>query len=503
VLIFPGFEVHFLAWIALVPLFLVLKQSGPLKAFLFSFAAGVFFYSVAMGWMLRVSGVNPFNFALVTLWSAWHMGIFGLSSSYFQRKLPHWNVLTFPTTWVILEYLRAHMAFLSSPWGILGYSQYSFLPVARISAWTGVYGVSFVIVTVNTVLSEIMLYYLSRSRGTDSRWTSSRSSLKIPVSVLAGTLILFSASFLYGLSPVTEQGRSALNVALVQGNIHAQDHYDTKIIEKVFQKYQDLTLSATTSLPTLVAWPESAVPGRIPYDWKLVSMLSGIAQRTGAFLLTGTAKYDKFNTQKRLNRTSNSAFLFSPQGKIIGQYDKILLLPFSEYIPWRGHVQWPSWVASPDSADFEPGRALTIFKMDNIKFGVQICWENMLADQFREMAAKGIDFAVSMTSEAFTDIPAAHYQLLAMNVFRAIENHVSILRIASTGVSCVIDPNGRIVDRVKDQNRNDVNVEGYLTAQIPLTSKRSFYNRYGDLFIYIVFAAVTGLVLVNIIERKK
>jgi apolipoprotein N-acyltransferase len=92
--------------------------------------------------------------------------------------------------------------------------------------------------------------------------------------------------------------------------------------------------------------------------------------------------------------------------------------------------------------------------------------------------------------------------MLAVNVFRAVENHVAIARTASTGVSCIIEPNGRIVDRVKDRSARDVDVEGYLVGKIPLTSERSFYNRYGDWFIYVITVVVIGIIVWNAILRK-
>ncbi len=136
--------------------------------------------------------------------------------------------------------------------------------------------------------------------------------------------------------------------------------------------------------------------------------------------------------------------------------------------------------------DSQRGKELTIFDMNRAKFGVLICWESLFPDQFRKMTAQGVDFMVSMTNEGFTDIPAAHHQMFAMNVFRAIENHVPVIRTASTGVSAIIDPTGRVIARVKDYNSKYVNVEGYLVGQIPLSSERTFYNRYGDWFVYLL-----------------
>ncbi|MHC4277979.1 MAG: apolipoprotein N-acyltransferase [Planctomycetota bacterium] len=506
ILIFPGFEIHWLAWIALVPLLLLIKRSGLRRAFLSSLAVGFLFYSGLLWWTLRIDGFNPANLILVLLGSACYFGMFGLFAHYFQKKIPRWNALALPATWVLLEYLRTHLGFLSVPCGILGYSQYSVLPVAQISVFTGVYGVSFLIVAVNTVLAEIIHPYLFPTKGKGFRGAPSPITQKASAGILVGTLLLFSASYLYGLPSPADKGNTPdLKVALIQGNTYWDEkNYSSyrNYAKTTFRIYSRLTLDASDSGPDLIAWPSSSVPGRIPYDRMLVKLLSKLAQETGAFLLVGSSGYDKFSRkQRRVKGVANSAFLLSPHGKIVGRYDKIQLVPFNEYLPLRGYVKWPSWIASSDMTDFRPGKELTVFSMNRHKFGVLICSENMFPELFRKMAAQGVDFMVSMTNEAFMDIPAAHYQILAMNVFRAIENHVSIVRTAPTGISSIIEPTGRITARVQDHNSNDINVEGYLVKEIPLSSERTFYNRHGDWFVYGLFVMFIGFVSLALIRK--
>ena len=101
------------------------------------------------------------NFNVGLLYYSLYFGLFGLFARYCHSNMPRWNVLTFPAIWMLLEYLREHIGFLSFPWGTLGYSQYTVLPVAQLSAWTGVYGVSFLIVAVNTVVAEVLSVLLS------------------------------------------------------------------------------------------------------------------------------------------------------------------------------------------------------------------------------------------------------------------------------------------------------------------------------------------------------
>ena len=506
ILIFPPFEFHYLAWVALVPLLVVIRNSGLLRSFILSVATGVIFYSFFIRWLFGTEGVNYFNYSLSVLFKAGFYGVFGVSAWYFQKRMSRWNIVTLPSIWVVLEYIRSHMSFLSSPWGILGYSQYTVLPVAQIASFAGVYGVSFLIIFVNTILAEFVHAYVFRSEEMGFRARKMRLVHKISIGVLAGILILF----VFFQSSYTQDNHSPeLKVALVQGNIYWNNKYltekyrdDSDYREKIFEKYSNITQQVATYKPELILWPSSSVPGKIPYDRSRVGMLSDLAKETGSFLLVGSSGFDKFNPEQRQTmRLSNSAFLFSTLGEMLGRYDKIRLLPFDEYLPLRKYVKWPSWIAS-DMIDSLPGKEKTIFDMGGIRFAVLICWENIFSEQFREMASKGVHFMVSMTNEGFTRNSAGHYQMLAVNVFRAVENHVAIARTASTGVSCIIEPNGRIVDRVKDERGRDVDVEGYLVGQIPLTSERSFYNKSGDWFIYIISLLVFGIIVWHEIIRK-
>src|SRR2546429_5660088 len=113
ILIFPGFEMHFLAWIALIPLLLLIKHSGILKAFLSSLTVGILFYSALLWWVSRLDGFNLANFSLGILVNACYFGVFGLFAHFFQKRIPLWNALTFAATWVGLEYLRSHLGFLA------------------------------------------------------------------------------------------------------------------------------------------------------------------------------------------------------------------------------------------------------------------------------------------------------------------------------------------------------------------------------------------------------
>ncbi|UCE87004.1 MAG: apolipoprotein N-acyltransferase [Deltaproteobacteria bacterium] len=481
----PPIDFHWLAWIALVPALLPILRGSALRAFLVPLAAWYLFDVTHARWMLRIEGIHVLNFGLPVVVHAAYFGVFGLIARWFHRRAPQWDPVTFPAAWVVLEYLRFHLGFLSFPWGILGVSQHSVLPVAGVAAITGVHGVSFLLVTSNTVLAGLIDARLPDAGRPLRRAATIPRRLGACAGAALGVMLLAAASSRGPDAPVP-----TLRVALVQLEARPPARPGVRR-DELFERYAELTRRAAASEPELIAWSESSVRGSIPYDRTLARDLANLARTSGAYLLVGSSAQEKAERERRAPRASNSAFLIAPDGSFAGRYDKMRLLPFNEYLPLRGLIRWPSWIVS-EVTDAEPGREATRFDMGRARFGVLICWENLFPDAFRRMAAQGVDFMVSMTNEAFIDSAEARHQMLAMNVFRAIENRVAIVRTATTGVSAIIEPSGRVVERIRGDHGDDVNVRGYLVGEVPLVSERTFYTRHGEWFV----VACTGLLLI-------
>ena len=117
----------------------------------------------------------------------------------------------------------------------------------------------------------------------------------------------------------------------------------------------------------------------------------------------------------------------------------------------------------------------------------------MFPDLFRRFVKAGANFMVNVTNDGFAGRSAAPYQALAMTVFRAVENRLVVLRASTTGISCYISPTGEIVERIRDNNGNDIFVSGTLVKDVPLYNAKTFYTMHGDIF---AFAAI-GLVVVS------
>ena len=226
-----------------------------------------------------------------------------------------------------------------------------------------------------------------------------------------------------------------------------------------------------------------------------------LARETGSYLLVGGTGYEK-NQPRREGYLpySNSEYFVSPSGRLEGQYDKIRLLPFNEYLPLQGKVSWPKWITTLEKS-YIPGKKRTLFKVHNAKFGTPICWENMFSNHFRRFVKDGANLMISLTNEGFYGRNAAPYQTLAANIFRAVENRVAIVRSATTGISAFINPNGEIIERVRNKQGDDLFVAGYLVRDVPLSNDKTFYTNHGDVFAYISILTVVVVTLIALARK--
>jgi apolipoprotein N-acyltransferase len=234
----------------------------------------------------------------------------------------------------------------------------------------------------------------------------------------------------------------------------------------------------------------------------LYSEVKKIAEKAQAYLLLGSSSHQKFKAgMGKTIKYRNSAFLINPHNPDVHQqYDKIHLLPFGEYVPKSRTIPW-NWINVPNLSSYLPGKEYTVFGIPNFRFSVTICWESIFPRLVRQFVKRGAQCIVNLTNEAWFGKTAAAYHFLAASVFRAVENRVYVVRCGNTGVSCIIDPCGRIVDRVQNESRMDLFVRGYLTnTVIPMDSK-TVYTRYGDWFIWLSLVFTVSILVIAFLKR--
>lgn len=476
VLAFPRFDLGPLAFFALVPLLFALYGERPQKAFGMGLLTGCLFYLVSLSWMthtMTVYGGLSWPVSVLVLFAlafylSLYFAFFALLFATARDRSGLFQLLFASSLWTALEYLRTYLL-TGFPWNLLGYSQYRNLPLIQIAAYTGVYGVSFLLVFTNVSIASALR-------------PPFRGREVLPPLLLS--LLLLLSAFGSAWIPLSQPSKGReLNVALLQGNIDQGVKWDPAYQRATLETYRRLTMEAAKENPALVVWPETATPFFLrshPLGEEVVQ----IAQEAGVFLLVGSPDWD--GEERR--RYFNSAFLLSPEGRIVDKYDKIHMVPFGEYVPLKRILFFVQKMAY-GIGDFSGGDRYTVFSFPSGRFSVTICYEAIFPDQVRRFVQGGADFLVNITNDAWFGLSSAPYQHLAMAVFRAVENRVYLIRAANTGISAIVAPTGEIV------KATDLFVEAAVSGAIRLKEGMTFYTRFGDLFALgcVAFALATLL----------
>lgn len=470
----PGFDLAWFTWIALVPLLAGLQDARPRFGFALGYVGGLTFFLGCFYWVKLTSGVTWFDYLILGAYFASYVGVFGLALSVVSSKTKAPLILSAPVLWVSLEFARSHAGFMGFPLAILGHSQYQNLPIIQAAALMGDYGVSFLLVVVNTGVFELL-------RG---RLRVARQAL--PAALTVGAWLAYGY---YTLDSYDIDER--VTVTVIQGNIPQELKWRRELRQKHLDKHVRLSKeSVARQRATLIVWPESSLPGYLLKNTGLMKLVSQLARELDANLLVGSAQRPKIGSSEFQTKHSlNAAYLVSANGNIVRAYYKEKLIPFFEYLPLKGVFPWPERLREK-AGNFVPGEAYTTFALGDVRFASLICWETIFAEHFRQFVLNGADFVVNIGNEAWFGESAAPYQFLAASVFRAVENRVAVARSVNTGISGFIDPYGRIVGTVHDGDR-ELFVEGFSTFPVPVIRDRPLYSRYGNIFAYInVLAAV-------------
>jgi apolipoprotein N-acyltransferase len=503
ILAFPLFSLDALAWVCLLPLFMGLRNKTCFHAFLLSMLCGTLFWAGLVYWLMNVPKYTVLHYIILMPLLGFFFGLFGLCFSLISSR---WGLMaacaSAPFVWVALEYARSHISWLSLPWGMLAHTQYEKLPLIQVSSFTGAYGVSFLIVAVNSTLALILLKVLRgrKNAGLESPRTPGSRSV---VLCAAATALILAGSLIYGKAVLsTPIVGDKIKVALIQGNIAQDKKWDKSYAEFIMQTYEDLTFKAAHEGAQLIAWPETATPAAMNVDLAVADRVHQIVKKTQVPLLLGSAqrrKYEQEGLKQKIDYT-NAAYLIIPQERMTRpqQYDKIHLLPFGEYLPGRGNFAWRLLKVEAVKG-YTPGSQFTVLELGPHRFSAPICWESIFPYVTRNFVKNGAQFIVNIINAAYFGRTAAPYQVLSMNVFRAVENRRYTASAANTGISCIIDPCGRVVDRVRDKNGDDVFVRGFMIGTITPMKELTFYTKYGDAFAWfcgLVSLAFLGVVLV-------
>ena len=459
-----------LGFIALIPLFVVIHRcswpAAPLYGLLYGFVAyGFFNFWLAKFHPLTIFIVPP-------IYSAYFLLVFPILKA-IDTWFPRLAYLPLACAWVGYEYLKIR-GFLGYPWGVMGYSQYQFTTLIQISAVTGVWGVSLLLVFPSALLGHALRDGLRAFR------PAARSFL-IPLLVYGAVLVGVLA---YGAaSQVDYQNARLWRVALIQQNA---DPWKTEY-EKALAALVRLSNEALKENPDIVVWSETSfVPG---IDWHTRYRTDrdrfALVRQLRDFLSEHSVPFLVGNDDGQLRRTIggedirvdyNAALLYE-RGVIRETYRKLHLVPFTEHFPFESiFPRAYRWLESnPDVHWWERGTEYTVFETAGIRFSALICFEDSFGYLSRRFVQRGAQVLVNLTNDAWSNSTTAEVQHMSMAVFRAIENRRSMVRSTNGGITATIDPNGRIVDSLEPF------IEGYLVSSVPvLEGPETIYTRWGD-----------------------
>jgi apolipoprotein N-acyltransferase len=261
--------------------------------------------------------------------------------------------------------------------------------------------------------------------------------------------------------------------------------------------------------PRLVLWPEAAVTvrGGFNFNWDnrfAIPSCSQVIQflaQVDTYFLTGTISYEACDhpAGDRPKCVYNSAYLFAPRMEAIaGRYDKMHLVPFGEYVPLAKLFFFADAIAKGNTGSTTPGPAVKVMGHPGAPFGCVICYEVIFPELVRRFPREGAAFMTTITNDAWFGRTGAPFQHHANVVFRAVENRVFFVRAANTGISSIVDPNGRII------HATDIYVPASFTGTVRLSPLKTIYTRFGDLFALLDTAGLlAGLASAFIVSRKK
>ena len=506
------------AWFGLAPLLWAVLSSQetdapkPLRrAFLISYASGVLWYAGNCYWIrdvMRQYGDMPplapelllIGFSLV-LGAYW--GLFGLGVA-LLRKATNSNGLALaaaPIFWAGLELAASRIT--SVPWDQLGYSQVDNALVNRLAPWTGVYGITFLLVAVNALIAAGLVLRLNSKRylfGAAGVIAAAagvaglldqppRPSTQATAVLIQPNLDVGGTSF---WSDPAEWNRHMAEFAKLAGE---QCKSYIAGIPQTGASMGEVVCPPHPTHPDLVVWPESPAP-YFESDPRFQQAVAQIAKEAQSPLVIGAYGMD-FHPEAGWNQY-NSAIVMSPSGLRVGRYDKIHLVPFGEYVPYSRLLFFARKLTGKVSR-FDRGEDRKVFRLgtqDGIshRYGIFICYEDVFADEVRQFAQLGAEVLVNISDDGWYGDTSAPWQHLNMARMRAIENRRWLLRDTNNGITAVIDPDGRVRQSIPRH------AEDALPAEYGFNRDTTFYTAHGDVFAWC--CAILGLVAAAWAARK-
>lgn len=465
VLSFPPFDLHFLAWVALVPFLFALtkvKREREKKwkltfcrTQLLGALLGIVFYYGTLYWIYNIFGFLGFLLIFIlVVYTSVYAYLLGFLFSKWKNNLVH--IFSPAILWVAIEYFKSEGWWAKFAWMNLGYSQHNFAPILQFASLFGQYGISFLIVLVNSAIVFVLL---------------NRNNKKLVAVTVTAAVLSLGILVSWGVISSRETYGSSIRVGLVQDESSELSTY----------------VGLTERLPGdtgFILWPEYAVPEFLEERPDSLNQVQVLAREKSSYLILGSkerAETYSSDLKVRMMRESgypenaiddmfkfhNTAYLFSPKGEIIGKYHKTNPIQFF--------------------ADGVAGEDFPVFETEFGPIGILICYDADYSYVARNLVRNGAEILFIPTYDAIGWSELQHRQHSAMTSMRAVENGRFVARATTSGISQIIDPTGEITDSI------GFGEQGIATGLVERIDRRTFYTAYGYVLPYLCIVVLLAM----------
>ena len=505
--IFPPIESTYFVFIILLPLIAVLKQDKTKRnSFNSSFIYGFSAAFIAAFWIFSNVGTTPFlrvlsGLGLMTIVGTFY-GFFGLFFYLLKKNFGKYYIWFLPLVWIGMEHIMLYDQF-TFPWVTLYNTMTYKLNFIQISDTFGSSSISFLIVLFNVIIYRFLeeIFFL-------------KNKTKI-IGFPAFAISIFLLISFYGENRISQIDKELADtnsnfkftrVSLIYPNLGARYKWDkenfNEIVETQFAlSDQAMDVDSTFGKTDLIIWGETNFPGYLQVRPKYYSRFKRFAKKNSVNLLIGSLGFNRVQIDGEKDNTLlkyNSAFNFAEDGKVV-RYDKIKLVPFGEVFPYSNVLPFLKEI-SLGQANFDRGKIQTIFTLKNnknedVNYTVSICYEGLFSYYNAEFARLGSNFFVNISNDAWYEGSSEMYQHSRFNIYRAIENRRSVVRLANKAENSYIDPSGKLTVLF------DKDIQIAKTLNIATNDEHTFFTKYHEIIKYIIIYSNLLLLVFAIVKK--
>ena len=453
-----------IAYVAPIPFLWLVRGSRPRRGALIGSVFGLVYFGALLYW---IALFGEMAWVSLVLLSAASTAAFGaLAPVVWRRSRPAVSTVGLASLWTVIEWIRGSFPLGGFGWGQLGTTQLD-APAVPLASVTGVWGLSFAVI----LISGLILLALER-------WGRGEARKALPPAVAAVAVGLLPV-----FVPLAEPDGAPIDVAAIQ--------VDVSSVGDLVGEAEDIAVAALNverhlalaqDPPDLVVWGEGSLDPGASADPQTQAAVSDAVATVGAPTLAGAVIDDPDGSQH------TSTLAFDGSGAVVDRYDKVRLVPFGEYVPWRERLGFLDAIdqVSVDRVPGEEIHDLTVAGLPPI--GAPICYENSFPSIDREMVRQGAAVLVVTINNASYERTAASEQHLLMSRLRAVENGRWVVHAAVSGISAFVDERGRVVDS------RGLFEPATMRQQVVASTRTTLYTRFGDWVPWGSIVLVLGLI---------